>query len=408
MTVSVEPQVHLSQFPVIQALSQHLERARKQHLTGSLNFDTLHLPRMRLFFVAGRMVWAGGGMHRYRRWRRLLKQFCPQAPAKISSLPPTQESLYWEYEVLGKLVEAGHVSRDQAREVILGNLIEVLFDIAQASRLIERFSRTETRFLAVENAITFVPLNEIVICLELQWRTWCDAHLAPYSPNLAPAISQPEMLRNQVRPETFEKLTQLLKGEYSLRELAILMGQDLDRLSQSMIAYEQQGLLELRATRDLEGKKPVVAEPPSGPSSGIVVPASDTAKKIFCVDDSPTLCQQMGKVLTEAGYNYSSTQDPVKALQLVIEEKPDFIFIDLIMPVVSGYELCSQIRRMEAFKETPIVLFSGNALDNLRSKMVGADDTLTKPIAPKQLLATVDAWLKTERPVRKSFRLARR
>ena len=407
MTVSVEPQVHLSQFPVIQALSQHLERARQQHLTGSLNFDTLHLPRMRLFFVAGRMVWAGGGMHRYRRWRRLLKQFCPQAPAKISSLPPTQDSLYWEYEVLGKLVEAGHVSRDEAREVILGNLIEVLFDIAQASRLIERFSRTETRFLAVENAITFVPLNEIVICLELQWRTWCSAHLAPYSPNLAPAISQPEMLRNQVRSETFEKLNQLLKGEYSLRELAILMGQDLDRLSQSMIAYEQQGLIELRATRDLEGKKPVVADPPT-PSAAIAPPVADTAKKIFCVDDSPTLCQQMGKVLIEAGYQYSSTQDPVKALQLVIEEKPDFIFIDLIMPVVSGYELCSQIRRMDAFKETPIVLFSGNALDNLRSKMAGADDTLTKPIAPKLLLATVDAWLTQERPVRKSFRLARR
>ena len=116
----------------------------------------------------------------------------------------------------------------------------------------------------------------------------------------------------------------------------------------------------------------------------------------------------MGNVLTEAGYNYSSTQDPVKALQLVIEEKPDFIFIDLVMPVVSGYELCSQIRRMDAFKDTPIILFSGNALDNLRAKMAGADDTLTKPIAPKLLLATVEAWLTADRPVRKSFRLARR
>lgn len=407
MTVSVEPQVHLSQFPVIQALSQHLERARKQHLTGSLNFDTLHLPRMRLFFVAGRMVWAGGGIHRYRRWRRLLKQFCPQAPAKLASLPPTQDSLYWEYEVLGKLVEAGHVSRDEAREVILNNLTEVMFDIAQASRLIERFSRTETRFLAVENAITFVPLNEIVISLELQWRTWCNAHLAPYSPNLAPAISQPEMLRNQVRPDTYEKLAQLLKGEYSLRELSILMGQDLDRLSQSMIAYEQQGLIELRATRDLEAKKPVVVDSPAVPSAP-AAPEAEAAKKVFCVDDSLTLCQQMGTVLEGAGYDYTSTQDPVKALQLVIEEQPDFIFIDLVMPVVSGYELCSQIRRMEAFKNTPIVLFSGNALDHLRSKMAGADDTLTKPIAPKLLLATVEAWLTAEQPLRKSFRLARR
>jgi len=403
MTVSAEPQVHLSHFPVIQALSQHLERARHQHLTGSLNFDTLHLPRMRLFFVAGRLVWAGGGLHRYRRWRRLLRQFCPQAVANIASLTPTQDSLYWEYEVLGKLVEADSISRDQAREVILANLTEVLFDIAQASKLLERFSRTEARFLAVENAITFVPLNEIVISLDLQWRTWCTAHLAHYSPNLAPAISEPEMMRKQVRPETYEKLEHLLKGEYSLRELSMLMGQDLDRLSQSMIAYEQQGLIELRATKDLEVNQSV---PVAANAAAIAAPASQAAKKIFCVDDSPTLCEQMGSVLTEAGYSYNSIQDPVKALQLIIEEKPDFIFIDLVMPVVSGYELCSQIRRMEAFKDTPIIIFSGNALDNLRAKIAGADDTLTKPITPKLLLATVESWLAAQRPVRKSFRLA--
>ncbi|NJN30451.1 MAG: hypothetical protein HC824_08505 [Synechococcales cyanobacterium RM1_1_8] len=68
MTVSIESQVHLSQFPVIQALTQHLERARQQHLTGSLNFDTLHLPRMRLFLswaawfgrAAGSIAFAAG------------------------------------------------------------------------------------------------------------------------------------------------------------------------------------------------------------------------------------------------------------------------------------------------------------------------------------------------------------
>ncbi len=405
MTVSVEPQVHLSQFPVIQALTQHLERARSQHLTGSLNFDTLHLPRMRLFFVAGRLVWAGGGLHRFRRWRRLIKQFCPQAVAQIPSLSPSPDTPYWEYEVLGKLVDAGHVSRENARDVILTNLTEVLFDIAQASKLIERFSRTETRFLAVDHAITFVPLNEVVIHLEAQWRTWCSAHLAHYSPNLAPAIAQYDLMRQQVQVATFEKLTQLLKGEYSLRELAVLMGQDLDRVSQSMIAYEQQGLIELRATPDLQTKQTVAA--PAAPSPAIIAEPAAMAK-IFCIDDSPTLCQQMGAVLKEAGYAYTSIQDPVKALQMVIEEKPDFIFIDLVMPVVSGYELCSQIRRMDAFKETPIIIFSGNALDNLRAKMAGADDTLTKPIEPKLLLATVEAWLTSEQPVRKSFRLARR
>jgi two-component system, chemotaxis family, response regulator PixG len=407
MTVSAEPQAHshLSQSPVIQALTQHMERARQQHLTGSLNFDTLHLPRMRLFFVVGRLVWAGGGLHRYRRWRRMLKQFCPNALEQAEALSPTQETLYWEYQVLGKLVDGGQMSREGARSLILANLTEVLFDIAQASKLIERFSRTETRFFDLEDAITFIPLHEFVLPLEAQWRTWCGAHLAQYSPNLAPAIAQADLLRRQVQPETFDKLTQLLRGDYSLRELSLIMQQDLGRLSQSMIAYEQQGLIELRVTPDIQTKSSMTVAPPLVVK---VAPPPPAAAKIFCVDDSPTLCQQMGQVLTAAGYHYISTQDPVKALQMVIEEKPDFIFIDLVMPVVSGYELCSQIRRMEAFKDTPIVIFSSNALDNLRVKMAGADDTLSKPIAPKLLLETVAAWFKSEQPVRKSFRLARR
>lgn len=401
MTVSAEPQVNLSQFPVIQALVQHIQRARQQHLTGSLNFDTLHIPRLRLFFVVGRLIWASGGSHRFRRWRRLLKQYCPDAALRGVALSPTEETLYWEYEVLGKLVEGGHVTLEAARSLIQANLVEVLFDIAQAAKLIERFSRTESNFLSLHETITVLPIEEIIVPLEAQWRGWCEAHLGQYSPNLAPVIAQADLLRAQVQPETFGKLTQLLQGELSLRELAVIMHQDLGLLSQSMIAYEQQGLLELRATPDLARKNPSrlvprrSAPPPSQPPC------------ILCVDDSATVCSQMGGVLEAAGYRYIGLQDPVKALQVVIEEKPDLVFIDLVMPVVSGYELCSQIRRIETFKGTPLIMLSGNVLDNLRAKMAGADEFLTKPIPPQLLLETVRLWLRAQKPVMRSFRLAK-
>lgn len=405
MAVSAGPQVHLSQFPVIQALLQHIQRAKQQHLTGSLNFDTVHVPRMRLFFVVGRLIWASGGSHRFRRWRRLLKQYCPQAALRGVALSPTEETLYWEYEVLGKLVEGGHISLEAARSLIQANLIEVLFDIAQASKLIERFSRTESSFLSLHETIALIPTEDLIAPLEDQWRRWCGAHLGQYSPNLAPAIAQPDLLRAQVQPETYDRLSQLLRGELSLRELSLILSQDLQSLSQSMIAYEQQGVLELRVTPDLARKAP--ARPsPSRPS--IAGPARvSLSPRILCVDDSLTICEQMGAVLEGAGYRYTSVQDPVKALQIVIEEKPDLIFIDLIMPVVSGYELCSQIRRMEIFQETPLIMFSGNLLDNLRAKMAGADEFLSKPIAPETLLATARLWLSPHRPVMKSFRLTR-
>ncbi|NJM57480.1 MAG: response regulator [Synechococcales cyanobacterium RU_4_20] len=79
---------------------------------------------------------------------------------------------------------------------------------------------------------------------------------------------------------------------------------------------------------------------------------------VLCVDDNEKICQQLGEVIESAGYRYLGLQDSVKALQMAIEQKPSLIFVDLVMPVIGGYELCSQLRRISAFKETPLVILT--------------------------------------------------
>lgn len=99
--------------------------------------------------------------------------------------------------------------------------------------------------------------------------------------------------------------------------------------------------------------------------------------------------------MTSAGYRYVSVQDSVHALPLLLENKPALIFLDLVMPIASGYEICSQIRRMSAFKNTPVVILTGNdgIVDRVRARVVGASDFLSKPVNTEKVLAIVRQYL---------------
>lgn len=395
---AVASTIYSGQFPVIQAIAQQIERAGQSNLSGSLNFDTVHMPRMRLFFVMGRLIWASGGQHRFRRWRRLLMKFCPGAIAHSEHFSAIPYGPCWEYQILSRLIDENHMSRDVARALICHNITEVLFDIVQSSKLIERFSCTkDDELVTPQETITLLPISDLFQPLEQLWQGWCDARLGQYSPNLSPILEQPELLKGKVSADNYKKLEKLLKGQYSLRELSSVMRQDLTQLSLSLIAYEQQGWIRLLATDDLS--VPAQVETPSRlPKKRAPKPStSDRSAQplVLCVDDNEATCQQMGKVIESAGYRYRSIQDSVQALHVAIEEKPDLIFVDLVMPVISGYELCGQIRRVSTFKDTPLVILTGNdsMLDRMRGKMAGANEYLTKPVAADKVLGTLSRLL---------------
>ena len=102
----------------------------------------------------------------------------------------------------------------------------------------------------------------------------------------------------------------------------------------------------------------------------------------------------MGSIVKQAGYRYVSTQDSVKAVSLLLQEQPDLIFLDLIMPIVNGYEVCKQLRRVKRFKAVPIAILTGNdgAIDRVRAKVVGASDFIAKPIQKKKIMATLQRY----------------
>ena len=103
----------------------------------------------------------------------------------------------------------------------------------------------------------------------------------------------------------------------------------------------------------------------------------------------------MEQIPTNAGYRFVGIQDSIHALPVLIEQKPSVIFLDLVMPIANGYEVCAQIRRISQFKKTPIVILTSNdgIIDRVRAKMVGSSGFLAKPVDAGKVLAIVQKCL---------------
>ncbi|NEO27500.1 MAG: response regulator [Kamptonema sp. SIO4C4] len=112
---------------------------------------------------------------------------------------------------------------------------------------------------------------------------------------------------------------------------------------------------------------------------------------VACIEDDAGVQQQLEQIFTSQGYRFLAISDPVKALPLLLQHKPAFIFLDLVMPIANGYEICAQIRRVKEFQKTPIAILtsSDGLVDRVRAKMSGATTFLAKPIDAQKVIQTV-------------------
>ncbi|NER95724.1 MAG: response regulator [Symploca sp. SIO1B1] len=113
--------------------------------------------------------------------------------------------------------------------------------------------------------------------------------------------------------------------------------------------------------------------------------------KIVCIDDSPTVLNSINLFLDDQGFSVVMINDPVKALMQIVRIKPDLILLDVGMPELDGYELCSLLRKHKLFKTTPIIMVTGHTgfIDRAKAKLVRASGYLTKPFNQSELLKIV-------------------
>lgn len=125
-------------------------------------------------------------------------------------------------------------------------------------------------------------------------------------------------------------------------------------------------------------------------------PASNSKTyTIACIDDSPTVLRAINSFLDDKSFSVVLINDPIKALMQIIRTKPDLILLDVTMPSLDGYELCSLLRKHNGFRNTPIIMVTGNTgfIDRARAKIVGASGYLTKPFTQPDLMKMVFKYL---------------
>jgi len=106
-------------------------------------------------------------------------------------------------------------------------------------------------------------------------------------------------------------------------------------------------------------------------------------------------------ILHSNGYQVTSISNPVRALSLVFQLKPNLIFCDITMPELDGYELCAMLRKSATFAQIPIIMLTGKDgfIDRIKARMVGATEYLTKPFREKELLTIVERYLSISKPI---------
>jgi two-component system, OmpR family, phosphate regulon response regulator PhoB len=121
---------------------------------------------------------------------------------------------------------------------------------------------------------------------------------------------------------------------------------------------------------------------------------------VLVVEDDPALAELLVWHLSNEGYAVRQTGDGEQALVLVREQLPDVIVLDWMIENTPGIEVCRQLRKAPASAQVPIIMLSarGEEEDRIRGLKTGADDYVTKPFSPRELLARVEAQLRRSRP----------
>jgi len=126
------------------------------------------------------------------------------------------------------------------------------------------------------------------------------------------------------------------------------------------------------------------------------------APLVLVVEDEAALVTLLRYNIEREGFRVAEARDGEEAMLQIAEQMPDLVVLDWMLPLMSGIEVCRQLRRLPETRRLPIVMLTarGEEGDKLRGLDAGADDYVTKPFSPSELIARLRAVMRRSRPER--------
>lgn len=371
-----------------------------------------------IYLSQGKLIYATNSLEPFERLERHLRRLNHEIPILNRELR-TQVRLQFE----SNWNDDNILKSDY--QAICYLLAQNYLRAAEAELLIKRLTREvlESYLLIpkIESEITVSKARLSPIICRFDWQPFiknCQQRLQAWktlSPHVWSSFQRPYFFaqshaQRRISSEQQEKLGRVLKG-FSFCQLSALFNQDELQLAQKLYPLIVKGVIFLRkpyppfdrlpkisntsaltitTTRQLSQANTQVALAKIPDS-----PKAEKTWKIACVDDSPAVLRKIEKFLDNDAFAVSLIQDPVKALVQILKIRPDLILLDIGMPNLDGYQLCSLLRNHALFKLTPIVIVTGKEgfIDRAKARLVGATDYITKPFTQSELLKIAFRYL---------------
>jgi len=119
-----------------------------------------------------------------------------------------------------------------------------------------------------------------------------------------------------------------------------------------------------------------------------------TGLRVMVIDDSKTIRRTAETLLKKEGCDVLTAVDGFEALAKISDQKPNIIFVDIMMPRLDGYQTCALIKNNAQFRGTPVIMLSSRdgLFDKARGRIVGAEQYLTKPFTRDELLGAIHRY----------------
>jgi len=119
-----------------------------------------------------------------------------------------------------------------------------------------------------------------------------------------------------------------------------------------------------------------------------------TGLRVMVIDDSKTIRRTAETLLKKEGCDVLTAVDGFEALAKISDQKPNIIFVDIMMPRLDGYQTCALIKNNAQFRGTPVIMLSSKdgLFDKARGRIVGAEQYLTKPFTRDELLGAIHRY----------------
>jgi two-component system alkaline phosphatase synthesis response regulator PhoP len=119
------------------------------------------------------------------------------------------------------------------------------------------------------------------------------------------------------------------------------------------------------------------------------------SQKILIADDEPNILMSLEFLMKREGYTVVVARDGGEAMQSIINERPDLVLLDVMMPVKTGFDVCYEVRSTESVRDTKILMLTakGRDTDVAKGLALGANAYMTKPFSTKDLVQKVQDML---------------